>query len=220
MPALIGDTGAQAHIFGNTDELLNIRNLKRTIRLKGVGNGYQTISRIGIHPDFGEVYIADEYNGPNLISINKLQLKLYSATIPSPRVILLIPNSLGRKTYIAEAQNDNISYMRAIDADPRGEDMSNLVFETNSRGGENVKATFRATPDLVRGGLKAYVSKVSTSDRVWILHELLSHASERSLCEAINQGEFDALEISAEDVKRAGLHDCTACIRGKMRAGF
>lgn len=67
---------------------------------------------------------------------------------------------------------------------------------------------------------KAYLAKTEKTDVAWILHEILAHASEKSIIQAITSGEYSSLGLSAEDVRAAGLSQCAGCIRGKMRGGF
>ena len=54
---------------------------------------------------------------------------------------------------------------------------------------------------------------------VWTVHEILSHASEKVICAALDRGEFHALGLTSKDVRDANLGQCLACAFGKMKAG-
>ena len=57
------------------------------------------------------------------------------------------------------------------------------------------------------------------SKDVWTLHEILGHPSESALCNGLRSGQYQALGLSQDDIRRADLKRCITCIYGKIRAG-
>jgi hypothetical protein len=65
------DSMCSHHIFGQNDDITSIRTC-RPMKFKGIG-GVETVTKIGLHPIWGEVYVRDGARSPNLLSLSMLE---------------------------------------------------------------------------------------------------------------------------------------------------
>jgi hypothetical protein len=63
---------ANVSVANNKDQLINVRKLDKSIRVKGFGGIFKMLTETGTHPLFGDMLI-DEGNPHNILSLHKAQ---------------------------------------------------------------------------------------------------------------------------------------------------
>ena len=115
--------------------------------------------------------------------------RTHDLCIPKWGMFLFVPRKGDGPCYAAKLGADNLFYLFRV------RDKSHLAF-------------------VARAGLSE-----SKRETIWMLHEILAHASAGAICSSLDSGEYYALGITSEDVRKAGLERCIGCVYGKMHAG-
>jgi hypothetical protein len=181
------DTGTSTNMYRRKANLVTKWGCNRT---PIYGLGEMTTNIKGGHTDFGEgLVLPNEYSGPNLIAWRNL-IKRFYVHLWNDQGFVFTSRSAGGPNYVAFMDERNLFPLVKV----KKQSIKRL--------------TERRELVLLATHLKARQAK--------ILHELLGHPNAQYMEQAIQNGEYEATGISAEDIRAANLDECRGCRIGKM----
>lgn len=193
--AFLLDSGAAMHVFHKDTDLVTTK--RHRIAVNDANGHTKTYETIGFHAVFGWGICGGA--SANLISLSQIQQKFHVTYASDLDYFLLREMSSGKSTM---AQPNGGLYL--VDMKPFGSTHVQLGMEDDIHSPASVFGAFRS-PNL----------QLNCIQRVRLLHRVLAHPSAAAMKSMLTAGAFSQWQLAPEDVDKAEISHCFACLRGR-----